>query len=136
MDQQFLRTIFESSGNLRRINLPQSQVSYQALQHFVDEQIQEGHALSSINRRISTVKNYAKLAAKAGELDPGEYAMVATISHFSSTDKKRIDSRRSTTHIGNKKRTPVLITQAQATQLKDQPDTPQGRRDRVLIAVN
>ncbi|MCB0060479.1 MAG: hypothetical protein KDE19_00115 [Caldilineaceae bacterium] len=73
MDQQFLRTIFESSGNLRRINLPQSQVSYQALQHFVDEQIQEGHALSSI-------------------------------------DKKRIDSRRSTTHIGNKKRTPVLIT--------------------------
>lgn len=129
---------FGGEGNgfdLQRNVLAWSQVSYRALQQFIDEQIQEGHAISSINRRISTIKNYAKLAAKTGVLDPGEYAMMTTISNFSSAEKKRIDSRRSTTHIGNKKRTSVPITQTQAKRLKDQPDTAQGRRDRLLMCL-
>lgn len=112
-----------------------SQITWRAVQHFVDKQIEDGNAISSINRRLSTIKNYAKLAAKSGLLNAGEFALITTIAGYSSKEAKRVDENRDVTRISNKKSSSVRITQEQAAQLKAQPPTPQGRRDQLLMCL-
>lgn len=110
-------------------------ITWQIVQSFVEWQLAQGHAISSINRRLSTIRTYAKLAAKAGDLAASEYAMITTITGYSSSAAKRIDAARSLTRTGDKKSEPVKITDEQARQLKTHPDTPQGRRDRLLMCL-
>jgi integrase len=98
-----------------------------------------GYAVGTVNLRLSTVKTYAKLAAKAGALTAQELAMIQTISGYSRKEGKRIDERREAAEIptrnGNKKAAPVILSKAQVETLKAQPDTPQGRRDAVLVCL-
>lgn len=110
-------------------------ITWQTVQAFVDWQLAHGHAITSINRRLSTVRTYAKLAAKSGELAPGEYAMITTISGYSPRAAKQIDDHRPRNRIGDKKDTSISITSEQVHRLKSQPDTPQGRRDALLMCL-
>jgi integrase len=112
-----------------------SKITWRAIQHFVDQQIEDGSAISSINRRLSTIKNYAKLAAKSGVLDAGEFALITTIASYSSNEAKRLDENHNITRVSKKKISSVRITQEQAVQLKDQPSTSQGRRDQLLMCL-
>jgi integrase len=61
------------------------------------------------------------------------------VSGYSRKEAKRIDERREAASIptrnGHKKAEPVVLTSTQAKELKAQPDTPQGRRDRVLVCL-
>lgn len=98
---------------------------------FVEWQLQQGYAIGSVNVRLSTVKTYAKLAAKAGALDPEAYALIKTVSGFRHTEGKRIDAKRETTRKGHKKAAPVSIRREQARQLKDQADA----SDRLLMCL-
>lgn len=100
---------------------------------FVRWQLQRGYAVSSVNFRLSTVRVYAKLAMKAGALEPNEYHLIKAVSGFGRKEAKRIDQRRDRTRTGHKKAEPVSLTREQADDLKRQPDTPQGRRDSLLI---
>jgi integrase len=106
---------------------------------FLRWQLGKGFAVGSINVRLSTVKTYAKLAAKAGFDGPGELALIKNVSGYSRPEKKRIDAQRDDalvpTRIGDKKPNPVLISREQAAALKQQPDTPQGRRDRLIMCL-
>src|SRR5262245_13439180 len=52
---------------------------------FVRWQVAEGYAIGSINRALSTVKTYAKLAAKAGELSSVAYAMIKAVEGYGHT---------------------------------------------------
>jgi integrase len=97
--------------------------------------LQQGYAIGSTNVRLSTVKSYAKLAAKAGVLQPAELAMVRAVDGYSHKEARRIDDRRAVSRVGGKKATAVAITPAQAKRLKKQPNTPQGRRDAVLLCL-
>lgn len=97
--------------------------------------LQQGYAVGSVNVRLSTVKTYAKLAAKAGALEPQDLAMVRTVGGYSHKEGLRIDERRELTRRGDKKANAVGITPAQAKRLKKQGDTPQGRRDAVLMCL-
>ena len=54
---------------------------------------------------------------------------------YGGKDAKRVDERRETTRKGAKKAQNVTITPDQATALKRQPETPQGRRDAVIMAL-
>ncbi|MBN1975952.1 MAG: site-specific integrase [Anaerolineae bacterium] len=98
-----------------------------------------GYAVGTVNVRLSTVKSYAKLAAKSGAIDARELAMIATVSGYSRKEGRRIDERREAasipTRTGHKKREPVVLSKSQADALKSQPDTPQGRRDAVLVRL-
>ena len=47
----------------------------------------------------------------------------------------RIDQKREKVRIGYKKAEPTRLTPDQAAALKDQPGTPQGRRDRFLLCL-
>lgn len=98
-------------------------------------QLTKGYAVASVNVRLSTVRTYAKLAAKAGALDPRELALIRSVEGYSRKEGKRLDERRAVARIGGKKAEPVTLTPAQAKQLKRQPNTPQGRRDAVLMCL-
>lgn len=97
--------------------------------------LQQGYSVGSTNVRLSTVKGYAALAAKAGALEPAALAMIRSVTGYSHSEAKRIDARRETARVGSKKAEPVTLTAAQTKQLKQQPDSPQGRRDAVIVAL-
>lgn len=94
-----------------------------------------GDAISTVNQRLTAVKTYCRLAAQAGALDGQEYQLIRTVSGYSRKDAKRIDDRRETTRRGDKKAQHVSLTPDQAKALKNQPDTPQGRRDAVIMTL-
>lgn len=95
----------------------------------------EGYAMGTVNGRLSVLKTYAKQAAKAGTLEPAELAMIRAVEGYSRTEGKRVDDKRVVTRKGDKKAEAVSLTPAQLRRLKKQPNTPQGRRDRVLITL-
>lgn len=102
---------------------------------FVKWQLQQGFAIGSINVRLSTVKTYARLAAQAGTIAPQEYDMIRTVSGYRFSEGKHVDQGRETKRVGTKKSDPVKLTTDQARLLKRQPNTPQGRRDAVLVCL-
>lgn len=110
-------------------------LSWGLLAGFVRWQLAEGYAIGSINRSLSTIKTYAKLAFKAGTIDATTYALIRAVEGYRHTEGKRIDTRRERTRLGAKKATPTAISAAQAEKLKQQPDTPQGRRDALLMCI-
>jgi integrase len=110
------------------------------VQGFVEWQLQQGHATASINRRLSTVKTYAKLATQAGSISAQDLALIKTVAGYGGKEAKRVDDKRQEnqqkTRQGHKKAEHVSLTDDQADALKVQPlDTPQGRRDAVLMAL-
>jgi len=94
-----------------------------------------GYAVGTVNVRLSTVKTYAGLAAQAGAIPAAELAMIRQVSGYSRQEARRIDETRERTRQGGKKSEPVSISRLQAEQLKWQPDTPQGRRDALIMAL-
>lgn len=97
---------------------------------------EKGAAIASVNRALSTVRVYAGLAAKAGALDPAALALIKEVKPISRTEGKRIDQARPTKRRGHKKAEHTGITLDQARALKrEQPDTPQGRRDALIMCL-
>lgn len=99
---------------------------------FVAWQSSEGYAIGSINVRLSTIKAYAKLAAKAGALSADEYAQIRLVQGFRHAEGRRVDAKRETTRKeGSKKAQAVSISQAHAALLKSQADP----LDRLLMCL-
>jgi integrase len=99
----------------------------------------QGYSVSSVNVRLSTVKTYSRLAAQAGSIPSEEYAMIRLVQGYSRREARRVDERRLAAgvaqRVGLKKPSPTPLTAQQAAQLKIQPDTPQGRRDALLMCL-
>ena len=110
-------------------------VTWGLVEGFRNWMVMQGDAVGSINVRLSTVKAYAKLATKAGALSPEEHAMIRTVAGYARKEGKRVDERRETSRRGDKKAQHVSIDKKQAKKLKTQPDTPQGRRDALLMCL-
>lgn len=100
-------------------------------------QLARGYAVASVNVRLSTVKTYAKLVFKAGAIDQAAYTAIKAVGSYSRMEAKHINDRRKEadlpTRTGNKKHEAVSISPDQAEALKARPDTPQGRRDRLIM---
>ena len=95
-------------------------VTWGLVEAFRNWMVAQGDAVGSINVRLSTVKAYARLATKAGVLTAEELAMIRTVAGYAHKEARRIDERRETSRRGSK---------------KAQPDTPQGRRDALLMCL-
>ncbi len=95
----------------------------------------QGDAIGTINLRLASVRVYARLAAEAGALSAEDSILIAGVKGYGQTEAARLDARRSKTRRGLKKAQHTSITPDQAQQLKIQPDTPQGRRDRLLMCL-
>lgn len=102
-------------------------------------QLKQGYAIPTVNIRLSTIKVYAKMALQAGALSTEDYAMIRTVAGYDHKETKHVDDQRREagipTRCSTKKAQPVSITPDQAKALKAQPDTPQGRRDTLLMAL-
>lgn len=97
--------------------------------------LREGYALGSANVHLSTVKGYARLAMQAGVIPAGAFVAIRAVQGYGRAEGKRIDCARNQTRTGAKKAEPVPLTPGQAAALKRQPDTAQGRRDRLMLCL-
>ncbi len=101
--------------------------------------LQQGYSMGSVNVRLSTIKRYARLAMQAGAMDGQEYQLIRAVQGYTYGEGLHIDEARSgkgtPVRVGRKKSTAIRLTEDQAAALKNQPDSPQGRRDRVLMCL-
>lgn len=91
--------------------------------------MQQGYSVGTVNRRLATVKVYARLAG----ID------TPNVKGFGHKQARNRDQKRAeegiATRKGSKKAEGVHLTRQQAKMLKSQPETPQGRRDALLMAL-
>jgi integrase len=114
-------------------------ITWGLLEGFIRWQLAKGYAVGSVNVRLATVKGYARLALKAGCLSATEFAMMMTVKGYSHKEALHIDERRQNDEVatrkGAKKAVAVSLTPDQAARLMTQPETPQGRRDALLMTI-
>lgn len=97
--------------------------------------LKNGYAVGSLNNRLSTIKVYAGLAKEAGVIEESTGRLISTVKGYTASDGHNLDAKRDVTRVGLKKARNVSITTEQAELLKAQPDTPQGRRDRLVMTL-
>jgi len=61
--------------------------------------------------------------------------LISMIKGYSRKEGKHINAQRSVSRRGYKKADAVHISEKQARKLKNHPDTPQGRRDALLMCL-
>lgn len=115
-------------------------ITWGLVQAFVNWQIGSGYAVGSINIHLSTVKTYARLAFRAGAIDASEHALIRTVTGYTHRESQNLDALREAQgapqRLGVKKAEPVRLTDDLISALKHgQPDTPQGRRDALLLCL-
>lgn len=132
---EFLEFVNLKTGNLAEDAQAWRPVTWGLVEAFVKWQLNEGYAIKTINVHLSTVKSYARLAMQSGTLTPQEYALIRAVQGYSYREQVRIDQKRPVTRIGFKKEEPVKLNPVQAQQLKEQPPTPQGRRDQLMMCL-
>ncbi len=114
-------------------------VTWGIVEAFRNWQLQQGYAIGSINGRLSTVRTYAKIAARAGAISAEESILIASVQGYANKEAKHIDEQRRAdglqTRKGAKKAEAVTIPSDVAEALKAQPNTPQGRRDALITCL-
>ena len=102
--------------------------------------LREGYAIATVNLRLATVRKYARLAAESETLSEREAGLIRLVGGYSTKEGKRIDGRREIARKPRKtgksqKRHSTEIAVDHAAMLKSQPNTPQGRRDAVMMCI-
>jgi integrase len=114
-------------------------VTWGIVEGFKQWMLNKGYAVASINGRLSTVRGHAALAAKAGAIGDSESRLIASVRGYTHKEAVHVDERRQTdglaTRVGHKKAKAVTIPDDVAQALINQPNTPQGRRDALLMCL-
>ena len=110
-------------------------VKWGLVSKFRDWPLTRGYAIGSVNLHLTTLRTYAGLAMQARVIPAAECAAIRAVRGYGRTEGKHVDSARTPTRKGAKKAQPVSLTPEQAARLKAQPDTPQGRRDALLLCL-
>jgi integrase len=119
-------------------------ISWGIVEAFKTWMLQQGYAIGSINGRLSTVRTFAKIAAKAGAIDPQEMMLISAVQGYAHKEARHIDEQRRADGMGTRKETngkarkkaeAVTIPDDIAQALKIQPDNPKGRRDALIMCL-
>lgn len=115
-------------------------ITWGLAQGFQDWLLKAGYSMKTVNDRVSVVKVYMGLANQAGVIPDAEILRLRALRGFTRKEAIDIDDRRAKagleTRKGSKKAACTLLTDKQARLLKTgQPDTPQGRRDALLMGI-
>lgn len=132
-------------------------VTWGIVEGFVQWQLGESYAISSVNARLSTVKVYAQMAIKAGTISREEGMLIQTVRGFSRASGHNIDEQREQARISEVtyaykpegRRRSVVVTRRstkkrKATLLADEMvaalkrplnNSPQAYRDALLISL-
>jgi len=140
---EYLSDLKQTPGDLAGNPQAWAGITWGLVAGYVRWLLRAGYAIGSVNVALSTVRVYATLAAQAGALDPHALAMIKTVKGYKRSEGRHIDELRESTRRtqrsngskAHKKPQPVSITPQQAEGLKAQPDTPQGRRDRLIMCL-
>src|SRR5260370_19108792 len=132
---QFLTHVGMTKENLMVECAEWQGITFGLVEAFKRWQLDQGYAIASINAHLSTVKVYAKLAVKSGVLTAEEYAMIKMVSGYRHKEGRNVDAKREVTRVGDKKGEAVSISPEQAKALKEQSNTPPGRRDGLLMCL-
>lgn len=102
--------------------------------------LEHEYSTGSINVRLSTIKTYCTLASQAGHLGPGELALIKSIKGYRPGEDRFVNRDRAkrgkgSRRPGAKKQAPLEFGKAQEELLKQQPDTPRGRRDLLFLCL-
>ena len=132
---EFLSSLGVKARRLNQEPAAWRKVTWSQVEDFVKWQLAKGYAIPSINVRLSTIKTYARLCVQAGTLTPQEYALIHAVQGYTFQEQVHIDQRRPVKRIGLKKANPIKLSPEQAAALKQQPDTPRGRRDALMMSL-
>jgi hypothetical protein len=89
-------------------------VTWGLVEGFVKWLLNEGYSVASVNNRLSAIKVYARLAAKAEAISPKEAVLIRDVRGYGTTEGKRVDNVRKQTRIGFKKEGAILLSAEQA----------------------
>ena len=132
-------TIADTAEQLMTMPACWRHITHGLIEGFIHWQLVQGYAVGSVNIRLATVRRYAALAFKAGAIDATEHALIKAVIGYTSQESIRVDERREKAAIetrrGAKKAEHVPLSEGQANDLKTQPNTPQGRRDALLLCL-
>jgi integrase len=115
---EFLYTAGVQAGSLSQDPSAWQGVTWGLVEAFIQWQLKEGYAVSSVNVRLSTIKTYARLAFQAGIIDAETYATIRAVQGYSQREKRRIDAQRPVQRVGLKKEMPQTLSRDQAEALK------------------
>jgi len=115
-------------------------VTHGLVDGFIRWQLKAGYSIGSINVRLSTIKMYCTLAAQSGYIEGNTLALIKSVKGYRPGEARNVDADRARAKIATrqpyaKKAAPVEIAPAVAELLKEQPDSPRGRRDRLIICL-
>ncbi len=113
-------------------------VSHGLVKLFKRDMADQGFALTSINRALSTIRKYAGLAMEAGVISPAAHAQIKNVTGYRHSEAKNVDEKRTVTRIGRKKEEAVPIPLGIIKELKSKelfPETAAGRRDRLALCL-
>ncbi|MEM9773989.1 MAG: tyrosine-type recombinase/integrase [Chloroflexota bacterium] len=98
----------------------------------------EGYALSSINRSVSTIRKYASLATTAGYIQPTTNLQIQGVKGYLGAEAHHVDSNRDQTRKSSKKSDAVAIPRKVVKTLKspeNYPENDMGLRDRLILCL-
>lgn len=111
-------------------------ISWGLIEGFVKWMLSQGYSTSTVNRKLSTVKVYTKLAFKADVITPEENSKIRLVSGYTNTDATHIDEKREVTRLSNKKEESNFLSPKQYFELVDmQDDSPAGIRNKVILGL-
>ncbi|MEO8395234.1 MAG: hypothetical protein ABI700_19710, partial [Chloroflexota bacterium] len=114
-------------------------ITYGVIAGFVRWMLAHEYAIGTVNLKLSTIRQYCKLAFQANVIDAEQHALIRTVSGFQYKEQKRVNEKRSAagvaTRKGVKKADSVSLDAAQVRALKSQPATAQGQRDALLMCL-
>jgi integrase len=111
-------------------------VTHGIVEGFRQYLVNMGYAITSINRRLSTVKRYAALAALAGVISEQDSHLIALIRGYGVRQGRNVDATRPATRKSTMKTTPTPLSPDQvALLIEEQPKTFQGWRDRFMLCL-
>jgi integrase len=114
-------------GNLATDAASWSKMNINLVRAYVMHLKEQHYTASSITMQLYTIKTYARLAMEASYLPTSEYEQ---INRLQAPPDIEGELRR-----GEKRGTYLDLSDEQVRQLLDQPDTRQGRRDQLLLAL-
>src|SRR3954463_1082981 len=92
---QFYAVASDEAQRLYSDPLAWSGITYGLVAGFVRWLLAQGYALGTVNLRLSTVKQYTKLAFQAKALDSEQHALIRTVTGFQFKEHKHINEKRS-----------------------------------------
>lgn len=136
-------------------------VTWGIVEGFVQWQLREGYAISSVNARLSTIRTYSQMATKAGAIERTEGVLIQSVKGFSRQGGLNVNERRRerdvptrieevtyaykpedakktvvVTRRNTKKRRPNIIGNKTAEALKRPAnESPQAWRDALLMCL-